>query len=56
MKTLSEDITLTLPTINMQEGYVNTLIYHNDDEIFAGRTYIQGNNSSLYVNINDFVI
>ena len=56
MKTLSEDITLTLPTTNMQQGYVNTLIYHNDAEIFAGRTYIPGNNSSIYVNINDFVI
>ena len=56
MKTLSEDITLELPTTNMQQGYVNTLIYHNDAEIFAGRTYIPGNNSSIYVNINDFVI
>ena len=52
MKTLSEDITLELPTTNMQQGYVNTLIYHNNAEIFAGRTYIPGNNSSLYVNIN----
>lgn len=56
MKTLSEDITLELPTTKMQQGYVNTLIYHNNAEIFAGRTYIPGNNSSLYVNINDFVI
>lgn len=56
MKTLSDDLTLKLATTGMSEGYVITTIYHNEIGIFSGHSWIPGNNSSLYVNVNDFAI
>lgn len=53
MKTLSNDLTIKLPTTGMPEGFVLTKIYANSIGVFTGNSYIPGNNSSLYVNIND---
>lgn len=55
MKTLSDDITLALDTTGMNEGYVITTIYHNGIGVFTGHSWIPGDDSSLYVNINDIV-
>lgn len=55
MKTLSDDITLALDTAGMNEGYVITSIYHNGIGVFTGHSWIPGDDSSLYVNINDIV-
>ena len=53
MKTLSDDITIKLPTTGMSAGYVITNIYANGVGVFSGHSYIPGDNSSLYININD---
>ena len=53
MKTLSDDITVKLPTTGLTEGYMITTIYANSIGVFTGQSYIAGNNSSLYINLND---
>ena len=55
MRTLSDDLTLAVATTGMQEGYVRTTIYHKGIGVFSGQTYIPGDDSSLYVNLNDIV-
>jgi hypothetical protein len=54
IKTLSEDITIPVQTTGIPKGYVNTKIYENGIGIFVGHSYIKGDDSSVYVNINDF--
>lgn len=56
MKSLSDDITIKLPTTGMAEGYVTTKIYANGIGVFTGRSYIPGDDSSLYVNVNDIAV
>ncbi len=56
MKSLSDDITIKLPTTGMVEGYVTTQIYVNSFGVFSGRSYIPGDDSSLYVNVNDIAV
>ena len=56
MKSLSDDITIKLPTTGMAEGYVITTIYANGIGVFTGRSYIPGDDSSLYVNVNDIAV
>ena len=53
MKTLSDDLTIPVRTTGMSEGYVRTTIYADGIGVFSGRSYIPGDNSSLYVNVND---
>jgi hypothetical protein len=56
MKSLSDDITIKLPTTGMAEGYVTTKIYANGNVVFTGRSYIPGDDSSLNVNVNDIAV
>lgn len=56
MKTLSDDITLTLDTSNFPEGYVTTTIYYNSIEVFMGRTYIDAQHTPVDICLNDFII
>lgn len=51
--TLSNDNDLEISTSGMSEGYVNTKIYANSIGVFSGRSYIPGNNTSIYINVND---
>lgn len=53
MKTLSDDITVKLPTTGLTEGYVKTTFYAAGVGVFSGQAYINGDNSSLYFNLND---
>lgn len=55
MKTLSDDITIKLDTTGLSAGYVNTKIYADGVGVFTGQSYINGDDSSLYVNLNDIV-
>lgn len=54
MKTLSDDLTLSVATTDMQEGYVITSIYANGIGVFSGQSYIPGDGDPLYINVNDF--
>lgn len=56
MITLSDDITVKLPTTGMSEGYVNTTISKKNTPVFVGHTYVDGNNSSVYINLNDIAV
>lgn len=56
MKTLSDDITLTLDTSNFPEGYVTTTIYYNSIGVFMGRTYIDAQHTPVDICLNDFII
>lgn len=53
MRTLSDDLTVAVSTQDMNEGYVRTTIYHKGIGVFSGQSYIPGDDSSLYVNLND---
>lgn len=55
MKTLSDDITLTLPTNDLQPGYVQMTVYAQQIGVFSGRTLVDGIND-IKVNINDFIV
>lgn len=55
MKTLSDDITLTLPTNDLQPGYVQMTVYAQQLGVFSGRTLVDGIND-IKVNINDFIV
>lgn len=56
MKTLSDDITLTLDTSQFPEGYVTTTIYHNSIGVFIGRTYVDAQHTPVDICLNDFVM
>lgn len=56
MKTLSDDITLTLDTSVFPEGYVTTTIYHNSIGVFIGRTYVDAQHTPVDICLNDFVM
>ena len=56
MKTLSDDITLTLDTSDFQEGYVTTTIYYGSIGVFVGRTYVDEQHSPVDICLNDFII
>lgn len=56
MKSLSDDITLTLDTTNFPEGYVTTTIYYNSIGVFMGRTYIDAQHTPVDICLNDFII
>lgn len=56
MYTLSDDLTVKLPTTGLSEGYGMTTIERNNTPVFIGHTYIDGNDSSVYVNLNDIAI
>lgn len=53
MKTLSNNLDISISTTGMAEGYVVTTIYANSIGVFTGHSYIPGNDSSLYINVND---
>jgi len=56
MKTLSDDITLTLSTTNFQEGYVTAVIYYKSIGVFIGRTYVDAQHTPVDICLNDFII
>jgi len=56
MKTLSEDITLSLSTDNLQQGYVTTTIYYGTIGVFIGRTYVDAQHTPVDICLNDFII
>ena len=56
MKTLSDDITLTLDTSILTPGYVTTTIYYNSIKVFVGRTYVDSKHTPVDICLNDFII
>ena len=56
MKTLSDDITLTLDTSILTPGYVTTTIYYNSIAVFVGRTYVDSKHTPVDIYLNDFII
>ena len=56
MKTLSDDITLTLDTSTLTPGYVTTTIYYNSIKVFVGRTYVDSKHTPVDICLNDFII
>lgn len=56
MKTLSDDITLTLDTSILTPGYVTTTIYYNSIKVFVGRTYVDAQHTPVDICLNDFII
>jgi hypothetical protein len=56
MKTLSEDITLSLSTTNLTPGYVTTTIYYGSIGVFIGRTFVDAQHTPVDICLNDFII
>lgn len=56
MKTLSDDITLSLSTTHLTPGYVTTTIYYESIGVFVGRTLVDEQHSPVDICLNDFII
>lgn len=56
MKTLSDDITLSVYTAYLTPGYVTTTIYYESIGVFVGRTLVDDQHSSVEICLNDFII
>ena len=56
MKTLSDDITLSLSTTQLTSGYVTTTIYYGSIGVFVGRTYVDAQHTPVDIYLNDFII
>ena len=56
MKTLSDDITLSLSTTYLTPGYVTTTIYYGSIGVFVGRTYVDEQHTPVDICLNDFII
>lgn len=56
MKTLSDDITLSLSTTYLTSGYVTTTIYYESIGVFVGRTLVDDQHSPVDICLNDFII
>ena len=53
MNTLSDDVSVKMPTTDMGEGYVTTQISYKGNTVFVGHSYVSPANSSLFVSLND---
>lgn len=56
MKTLSDDITLTLDPTVLTPGYETTTIYYGSIGVFVGRTYVDEQHSPVDICLNDFIV
>lgn len=56
MKTLSDDITLTLNTAVLIPGYVTMTVYYNSIGVFVGRTTVVPQRYPVEICLNDFIV
>jgi hypothetical protein len=56
MRTLSDDITLTLNTAALIPGYVTMTVYYNSIGVFVGRTRVVPQRYPVEICLNDFII